>query len=154
MKRNRHAHMKTARHNAIRTILTETPVFNQDELRRNLLRRSFDVTQATLSRDIHELNLYKGPNGYTFPNGAMEDQEFPSIDSLFTGFGLAVRQAANQLVLRTTAGSAQPVAAALDRERLPSVLGTIAGDDTILVICEDQELASTLRLRFEELLEA
>lgn len=154
MKRSSHTHMKTARHNAIRIILTETPVFNQDELRRNLLRRSFDVTQATLSRDIHELNLYKGPHGYTFPTGMVENQDFPSIDSLFTSFGLEVRQAINQLVLRTTPGSAQPVAASLDRERLPSVLGTIAGDDTVLVICEDQKLASELRQRFEELLEA
>ncbi len=146
--------MKAERHNAIRTILMETPVFNQDELRRNLLRRSFDVTQATLSRDIHELHLYKGPNGYSFPNGAAEDTELPSMDSMFSSFGLEVRQAINQLVLRTTTGSAQPVAAALDRERLPEVLGTIAGDDTVLIICQDQKRASQLRQRLEELLEA
>lgn len=154
MRRKGHAQMKAERHNAIRTILMETPVFNQDELRRNLLRRSFDVTQATLSRDIHELHLYKGPNGYSFPNGAAEDTELPSMDSMFSSFGLEVRQAINQLVLRTTTGSAQPVAAALDRERLPEVLGTIAGDDTVLIICQDQKRASQLRQRLEELLEA
>ena len=154
MRRTGHAQMKANRHNAIRAILTETPVFNQDELRRNLLRRSFDVTQATLSRDIHELRLYKGPNGYSFPNGESENAELPSVDSMFSSFGLEVRQAINQLVLRTTTGSAQPVAAALDRERLPEVLGTIAGDDTVLIICQDQKQASRLRQRLGELLEA
>jgi len=145
--------MKNERHNAIRTILGEAPVFNQDELRRKLLRHNFDVTQATLSRDIHDLKLYKGPNGYAFPNGSSEEQELPAVDSMFASFGLEVRQAINQLVLRTTPGSAQPVAAALDRERLSDVLGTIAGDDTVLIICQDQKLASRLRQRLEELLE-
>jgi len=147
--------MKALRHNAIRAILTETPVFSQDELRRNLLRRNFDVTQATLSRDIHELSLYKGPNGYAFPNGATAvDAELPSADEVFSSFGLHVRQALNQIVVRTATGSAQPVAAALDRERLPEVVGTIAGDDTVLIICEDQKLAGQLRQRLEKLLEA
>jgi transcriptional regulator of arginine metabolism len=154
MSRDRQPTMKALRHNAIRAILTEKPVFSQDELRRNLLRRNFDVTQATLSRDIHELSLYKGPNGYAFPNGVQEDAELPSADEVFSSFGLNVRQALNQIVVRTATGSAQPVAAALDRERLPEVVGTIAGDDTVLIICEDQKLAGQLRQRLERLLEA
>lgn len=144
--------MKTERHNAIRAVLTAGPVFSQDELRRKLLRRGFDVTQATLSRDIHELRLYKGPNGYAVPSGAAED-DLPSVDSVFADFGLNVRQAMNQLVVRTTTGGAQPVAASLDHENLPEVLGTIAGDDTILIICQDQKHASILRQRLENLLE-
>jgi transcriptional regulator of arginine metabolism len=55
--------MKNDRHNAIRQLLSEGPVVSQDQLRRKLMRRGFDVTQATLSRDIHDLRLYKGPNG-------------------------------------------------------------------------------------------
>ncbi|HEX4020315.1 MAG TPA: ArgR family transcriptional regulator [Acidobacteriaceae bacterium] len=145
--------MKNERHNAIRTLLGEASIYSQDELRRKLLRRGFDVTQATLSRDIHELRLYKGPSGYAYPNGSGDEQELPSVDSVFASFGLEVRQALNQLVLRTTTGSAQPVAAALDRERLPEVLGTIAGDDAVLIICQDQKLASHLRQRLEKLLE-
>lgn len=146
--------MKTARHNAIRTVLHNEPVLNQDDLRRKLQRRGFDVTQATLSRDIHDLQIFKGPSGYAMPNGAASDDDLPSLDSIFTSFGLTVRQASNQLVLRTTTGSAQPVAAALDREHLPEVLGTIAGDDTVLIICQDQKHASLLRERLEGLLEA
>ncbi len=154
MSRASQTSMKAHRHNAIRAILTETPVFSQDELRRNLLRRNVDVTQATLSRDIHELSLFKGPNGYAFPNGTVEDAELPSADEVFSSFGLGVRQALNQIVVRTATGSAQPVAAALDRERLAEVVGTIAGDDTVLIICEDQKMAGQLRLRLEKLLEA
>jgi transcriptional regulator of arginine metabolism len=146
--------MKTERHNAIRTVLHDGPVLSQDELRRKLLQRGFDVTQATLSRDIHDLQIYKGPHGYAMPNGAAADDDLPSLDSIFTSFGLAVRQAMNQLVLRTSTGSAQPVAAALDREHLPEVLGTIAGDDTVLIICQDQKRASLLRERLERLLDA
>jgi transcriptional regulator of arginine metabolism len=145
--------MKTERHNAIRELLSDGPVLNQDELRRKLLRRGIDVTQATLSRDIHDLQLYKGPHGYALPNGGAADDDLPSLDSVFANFGLTVRQAINQLVLRTTTGSAQPVAAALDHEHLPEVLGTIAGDDTILIICQDQKHASRLRQRLESLLE-
>lgn len=146
--------MKTERHNAIRILLNSGPVVSQDELRRKLQRRGFDVTQATLSRDIHELQVYKGPNGYAVPNGATAHDEMPSLDTVFADFGLTVRQAMNQLVLRTTTGGAQPVAASLDNEHLPEVLGTIAGDDTILIICQDQKHASRLRHRLESLLEA
>lgn len=146
--------MKAERHNAIRTLLGAGPVFSQDELRRKLVRRGFDVTQATLSRDIHHLRLYKGPNGYALPNGAAAEDDMPSIDAVFADFGLSVRQAINQVVVRTTTGGAQPVAASLDHEHLPEVLGTIAGDDTILIICQDQKHASRLRQRLESLIES
>jgi transcriptional regulator of arginine metabolism len=145
--------MKNERHNAIRTVLSAGPILSQDELRRKLVRRGFDVTQATLSRDIHDLQLYKGPHGYALPNGAGIEDDLPSMDSVFADFALTVRQAMNQLIVRTTTGGAQPVAASLDHEELPGVLGTIAGDDTILIICQDQKHASRLRHRLEGLIE-
>ena len=61
--------MKQDRHTAIRELVAGAPIGSQDELRRRLVKRGFEVTQATLSRDIHELHLYKGPNGYAVPNG-------------------------------------------------------------------------------------
>ena len=61
--------MKPERHSVIREIVASTPVASQHQLRRKLVRRGFDVTQATLSRDIRELRLYKGPGGYALPNG-------------------------------------------------------------------------------------
>lgn len=145
--------MKAERHNAIRTVLAAGPILSQDELRRKLARRGFDVTQATLSRDIHDLQLYKGPHGYAVPNGAAVEDDLPSMDTVFADFGLSIRQAMNQLVVRTTTGGAQTVAASLDHEHLPEVLGTIAGDDTILIICRDQKDASRLLHRLEGLLE-
>jgi|SRR5580658_6458535 transcriptional regulator of arginine metabolism len=132
-------------------------VASQDELRRKLVRRGFDVTQATLSRDIHEMHLYKGPNGYALPNGNgagsdEEDDDLPSAREVLSSFGLKVKQALNQLVLITTNGGAQPVALAIDHEDWGEVVGTIAGDDTILIICPDQKRASVLRDRLEEMI--
>jgi transcriptional regulator of arginine metabolism len=147
---------KYDRHNAIRELVAAANVTSQDDLRRKLVRRGFDVTQATLSRDIHEMHLYKGPNGYALPNGNGavhdEDDELPSIGEVLSGFGLKVKQAQNQLVLVTTAGSAQPVALGIDHEDWDEVVGTIAGDDTVLIICPDQKRASLLRGRLEEMI--
>jgi transcriptional regulator of arginine metabolism len=146
--------MKLQRHNAIRDLLTtvtvSSPIASQDELRKKLARRGFNVTQATLSRDIRELKLNKGPDGYALPAGAVdEDDDLPGIDDVLENFGLEVRQAQNLLVLVTTTGSAQPVAAAVDYEDWPEVVGTIAGDDTVLIICANEEQASTLKARVE-----
>jgi len=145
---------KYDRHNAIRELVASASVSSQDELRRKLVRRGFDVTQATLSRDIHEMRLYKGPNGYALPNGvdAEEDDDMPSIQEVLESFGLKVKQAQNQLVLITTNGGAQPVALAIDHEDWEEVVGTIAGDDTILIICPDLKRASALRARLEEMI--
>ena len=144
--------MKQQRHGVIREILGQSPVSSQDELRRRLARKGFHVTQATLSRDIHELRLFKGPGGYSLPNTGLEDDDddLPGIREVLGSFGLEVRQAMNQLVLITTTGSAQPVAAGIDYEDWPEVVGTIAGDDTVLLICPDERQARVLKARIEE----
>jgi transcriptional regulator of arginine metabolism len=153
--------MKLQRHNAIRDLLTSSLVTNQDELRRKLRRRGFAVTQATLSRDIHELRLSKGPGGYSMPhvngsNGAatIEDDAPPTVAEMIESFGLRARQAMNQVVVVTVMGGAQPVAAALDYASWPEVVGTIAGDDTVLVICPDLRRASEVEARFRKMLES
>jgi transcriptional regulator of arginine metabolism len=111
--------MKQQRHTAIRDVLNHTPIPSQDELRRRLARRGFHVTQATLSRDIHELRLSKGPAGYSLPGNPVDEDEdsLPGIREVLGGFGLEVRQAMNQLVLITTTGSAQPVAGGCRHDR-------------------------------------
>lgn len=146
---------KNERHAAVRELIAQRPIGSQDELRRKLIRRGFDVTQATLSRDIHELRIYKGPNGYALPNGNgrhEEDEILPDVEEILRSFGLKVKQAQNQLVLFTTAGSAQPVALAIDHEDWPEVVGTLAGDDTILIICPDQRRAGVLTERLEKII--
>ena len=153
--------MKPDRHNAIRELVSHDLVANQDELRRKLRRRGFEVTQATLSRDIHELRISKGPGGYSLPNGsgngapaAMEDAGPRFVKEMLESFGLQTRRAMNQVVVRTVMGGAQPVAAALDREGWSEVLGTIAGDDTVLVICRDGRRASEVESRLRAMLES
>ena len=136
-------------------------VTNQDELRRKLRRRGIEVTQATLSRDIHEMRLSKGPGGYSLPNGngngtaaAVEDDSPPSVEEMMESFGMRVRQAMNQVVVGTVMGGAQPVAAALDHEGWADVVGTVAGDDTVLVICPDARRASEVEARLRTMLES
>lgn len=153
--------MKYQRHNAIRELMANSPVSNQDELRRKLRRRGFAVTQATLSRDIHELRLSKGPGGYSLPgsngNGSTiteDDDAPPTVAEVLESFGLRVRQAMNQVVVRTVMGGAQPVAAALDHEGWTEVVGTIAGDDTVLVVCEDVRRAVEVETRLRTILES
>lgn len=155
--------MKFQRHNAIRELVAHALVANQDELRRKLRRRGFEVTQATLSRDIHELRLSKGPGGYSLPNGngngngathAPEDDAPPTVAEMLDSFGLKVSRAMNQVVVRTAMGGAQPLAAALDREGWTDVVGTIAGDDTVLLICPDVRRASDVESRLRTMLES
>ncbi len=147
--------MKHHRHNAIQDLIRAEPIANQDELRRKLLKRGFDVTQATLSRDIREMRLAKGPAGYVLPGGGAgqpEDEDLPAIGEMLSSFGLKVKQAMNQLVLLTTSGSAQPVALAIDEQDWPEVVGTIAGDDTVLVVCPDKRRATELRQRLQSMI--
>jgi transcriptional regulator of arginine metabolism len=155
------AAMKFQRHDAIRELVAQSPVSSQDELRRKLRRRGFQVTQATLSRDIHELRMFKGPGGYSLPNGHsngaaadIEDDAPPNVREMLESFGVRVRHAINQVIVRTVMGGAQPVAAALDREEWPEVVGTIAGDDTVLVICQDQRRATEVETRLRKILES
>src|SRR5215468_7846086 len=142
--------MKQQRHTVIRELVGKAPIASQDELRRKLAGRGFHVTQATLSRDIHELRLSKGPDGYSLSNGAEhEDESLPGIREVLESFGLEVRQAANLLLVVTTTGGAQPIAAGIDYEDWTEVVGTIAGDDTVLIICPDAEQATQLKTRIE-----
>ena len=144
--------MKQQRHTAIREMLANSTVTSQDELRRKLQKRGFTVTQATLSRDMRELHIFKGANGYALAGSDAEDDDVPAIKETLENFGLEVKQAQNLLIVITTTGSAQPVAAALDYEDWPELMGSIAGDDTVLVICSDSDQAAVLKQRMEGLI--
>ncbi|WP_263357854.1 arginine repressor [Acidicapsa ligni] len=158
--------MKLERHNAIRELVGSSLIQSQDELRRKLRRRGFAVTQATLSRDLQELQLFKGAGGYGLPNGngnghdsneaVAEDDDHrpPSVVDVIETFGMRSRQAMNQVVIGTVMGGAQPVAAALDYEQWPEVVGTLAGDDTVLVICPDLRRAADVQAKLRKMLES
>jgi transcriptional regulator of arginine metabolism len=135
---------KLSRHNAIRNLVENQQVGSQEELRRLLYRRGHRVTQATLSRDIHELGLVKTAEGYELPQGEATDAFLPSIERLIHEFVYDVKTAQNLVVVKTSAGSAQPVAAAIDAEEWEEVVGTIGGDDAILVIAHNLRVAEKL----------
>ena len=141
---------KLSRHAAIRDVLSEGEIGSQDELRRVLFRRGHRVTQATLSRDIHELGLVKTSEGYALPQGEDAELRLPSIERLIETFVYDVKTALNQVVIKTSAGSAQPVSAAIDAEEWEEVVGTIGGDDTILAITTDSRAAGKLAQRLRK----
>jgi transcriptional regulator of arginine metabolism len=144
---------KLSRHKAILELLHESPVPSQEELQRLLHRRGFDAGQATLSRDIRELGLVKSADGYALPGReAAAETDLPSVSRLVREFVTSVRAAENLLVTKTSVGSAQPVAAALDEENWPEAIGTIAGDDTILIVCQDRRAAGRLADRIQGML--
>jgi len=144
---------KTLRQRAILDWLKHGSFSSQDDLQRVLRKRGFKVGQATLSRDIRDLNLSKTHHGYSLPQGeGAAAVALPPASRLVREFVLDVRSAQNLLVVKTIVGSAQPVAAALDEADWPEVVGTIAGDDTILIVCPDKELAHRLAGRIGEML--
>ncbi|HZU41982.1 MAG TPA: ArgR family transcriptional regulator [Terriglobales bacterium] len=138
---------KLARQTCIMELLEQEPLANQEEIRKRLARHGFRVNQATLSRDIHALGLVKTSDGYAAPGNLASEPQPPAIERLLREFCRDVRQAQNQLVLKTAVGSAQPVAVALDAAGWDEVVGTIAGDDTVLIICPDRKQAQKLALR-------
>jgi len=144
---------KLSRHKAILELVDKGSVTSQEELQRLLRRRGLEAGQATLSRDIRELGLVKTADGYSLPGReAGPETDLPSVLRLVREFVTSVRAAQNLLVTKTSVGSAQPVAAALDEENWPEALGTIAGDDTILIVCEDKRAAGRLADRIQGML--
>jgi transcriptional regulator of arginine metabolism len=146
--------MKVRRQAAIVDIIQREPIRSQEQLRRRIKAEGFDVTQATLSRDIHDLGLVKGgPEGaYQMPGQTVErpDAAASMLQRALGEYLARVDQVQQLLVLRTGPGQAQLLGVALDRARLPEVVGTIAGDDTILVIAPDARRARALVKRLEE----
>jgi transcriptional regulator of arginine metabolism len=144
---------KTLRQRAILELLKHAPVPSQEDLQKALRKRGIRVGQATLSRDIRDLGLSKTAHGYALPQG--DSSSFPAlppVSRLVREFALEVRVAQNLLVIKTSVGSAQPVAAALDEENWPEAIGTVAGDDTILIVCPDNKDAARLAARIQEML--
>lgn len=140
---------KLARQQTILELAHEGPLPNQQELCKVLARRGFQVTQATLSRDINELRLVKTAEGYILQNGDMPSEPMPAVSRVVREFVREVRRAQNLLVIKTIPGSAQPVAVAIDGEGWDEVVGTVAGDDTILIISGNNKKARQLQTRLE-----
>ena len=142
---------KLSRQQVIVELAHEGPLPSQEELRKLLSRRGFPVTQATLSRDMNELRLIRTTEGYILPNGDAPAEPAPSASRVVREFVRDVRRAQNLLVIKSVAGSAQSVAVAIDGENWDEIVGTVAGDDTLLIIAPDNKKAKLLQSRLEEM---
>jgi len=145
---------KTKRHAAILHLVREHAVTSQEHLRELLGKQGFDVTQATLSRDIRELGLLKVPDSegtsrYELPEEGLLPA--PPLSAMIPSLLLKVEGVGPLLVLSTPTGSASALAAALDHEEWPEVLGSIAGDDTLLIIARSIADRKKLEKRVSQL---
>ena len=133
---------KNQRQQVIREIVSAKAVASQEELRQQLAKRGWDVTQSTLSRDLRELRLARIPDAqgnsrYAFSDGG--DDELMQLERMLPQLLTAAEGVQVLVVARTIKSGAQPVAEALDQLEWPDVAGTIAGDDTVLIICRSTE---------------
>ncbi|MBR2722167.1 MAG: arginine repressor [Clostridia bacterium] len=148
--------MKKNRQEKLLELITRYEIDTQDELIARLREHGYDVTQATVSRDIRELNISKMTTGkgkyrycvpkYTTPATGMKFST-ALIDSI-----ISVENACNLVVIKTYPGLANAVAIGIDRMNLPQILGCVAGDDTILMATRDAESASLVSDRLHDLL--
>jgi transcriptional regulator of arginine metabolism len=146
---------KGARHQRIAGLLQERPITSQEQLQKLLAVDGLRATQATLSRDLRELGVVKGPGGYALAgvNGVhgAQRRNGKELAQTLRSFITSVDRGGNLLVLRTGPGRAQPVALELDNAKLSGVLGTVAGDDTIFVAAKSNEEAGHLVRLFKDL---
>lgn len=132
--------MKNARQREILELIRTNIVSSQDAMQELLRMRGFPVTQATISRDIRELNLIKKADSQGVYRYVLPDAPVPHTD-MFAGNVLSVDYAANTVVLKCRSGTAQAVCTVLDDAPRPDVVGTLAGDDTIFVLIRTTEQA-------------
>ena len=147
---------KHARQKSILAFIQSHAVASQEDLRLLLEQSGQRVTQATLSRDLRELGIVRAPT----PTGpryvqadALSDEDKPSLKALLPQLFSSVDGVRELLVLRTLASGAQPISEAVDAEEWPEVLGTVAGDDTILIVCRSEEDRLVLSERLRKLAE-
>ena len=148
--------MKATRHAKILELIQNHTVTTQEELQSLLEANGFYATQATISRDIKELRLVKvlGKNGtYHYATAAKSDNGLSErLIRMFSETVLSITSAYNQIILRTISGSANIAAETIDRLQWPEVLGTIAGDNTILLIVRTIEETGTLMERLNDMM--
>ena len=146
--------MKGRRQALILELVDLESLRSQEELRRRLRRRGFEATQATISRDIKDLGLVKrsGDVAYQRPGASAASPAIAlnALERAAAEFLQSAVRVQQLVVVRTGAGQAQSLAAAIDRARLAGAVGTVAGDDTILVVARDHRRASSLIKRLEK----
>jgi transcriptional regulator of arginine metabolism len=140
---------KSFRQGQILKIIRSKEIYTQEELARELQALGVPATQVTLSRDIRELGLAKTANGY---RPMPVESAGPTLEDVVNEFLQDIRIAQNQIILKTSPGNANSLAVVLDRAELPELVGTLAGDDTVLIITPDPESAQALRQKLLSLI--
>jgi transcriptional regulator of arginine metabolism len=143
---------KTFRQGQILKLIRAKRILTQEDLARELKESTgIEATQVTLSRDIRDLGLLKTPQGYQKVSEAAFGAAGPGLETAVAEFLQDARVAQNLIVLRTSPGNANALAVALDKQAWPEVVGTLAGDDTILVVTPDAGTAVKLRQKLVRL---
>jgi len=149
--------MKSRRHHKILEIIRQQRIETQEELSGELKKCGFEVTQATVSRDIKELGLVKTPGEnnefyYALPGEKRLPRSKERIKRLFQDTVIGLDASENLIVIKTNPGGAQGVASAIDLAGWAEVIGTVGGDDTILVVVKPKEASGTVLKRFKDLI--
>ena len=148
--------MKNARQTAILSLIEQNDIETQEELAGKLREMGIEVTQATVSRDIKELRLLKvlsGKGGYKYATADKAEHGLTDrFVRMFKESVLSIVSANNIIVIKTLSGSANVAAEAIDSMRLPEILGTMAGDNTVLAIAQDGQEAEKAVAVFREML--
>jgi transcriptional regulator of arginine metabolism len=146
---------KRDRQNAILELIASREVGSQEELRQLLFKRGWDVTQSTLSRDMRDLRVARVQTDhgvrYTAGDAAADDGSRAALPAILPQLFLRLDGVGVLIVLKTVVGAAQTVASAIDAEASPDILGTIAGDDTILMICRTEPARERVARRLASL---
>ena len=147
--------MKSRRQSAILEVVEQEAVRSQEQLRQKLASRGFDVTQATLSRDVKELGLLKRSSDGAYQpagvNAAPAPTTMGALGRALTEYLVNIEPVQHLVVLKTGPGQAQLLGLAIDRARLEEVAGTLAGDDTILIIARDAKSAQLVVKKLKDL---
>ncbi|PKM81326.1 MAG: arginine repressor [Firmicutes bacterium HGW-Firmicutes-14] len=149
--------MKTGRHRKIIEIIERMRIETQEELAEELKREGFDVTQATVSRDIKELRLVKVAAGndryrYALPGERLMGKNPQKSMRVFRDSVIGLDSSENIIVVRTTPGAAQAAALVIDNEGWEEIIGTVAGDDTVLVVVKPKSAVAKVMDRFKSFL--
>lgn len=140
--------MKNARQNKILELIDEYEISTQEALIQKLAEHGFDSTQTTISRDIRQLRLIKGPTGrgtykYVAPE-VRKGNDAPGHNSALTDAVLKIEAAQNLIVIKTMAGMANAIAVCVDSLHIKDIIGSVAGDDTILLVFKTNEKAEAI----------
>ena len=150
--------MKKRRQAKILELISSNDIETQEELQEELLKYGFEVTQATISRDIKELRLVKDLSSkgrYVYSTGKKRNQQIPNrTGGIFSESIISIDYALNTVVIKCFAGMANAACAAIDSTDHDEILGTIAGDDTIFMLCKTEDSAADITEKLRKMISA